>query len=90
LEYQIRFLGGKLEHEIGRKASRVSLNGLVQVARRHRVQLGQVPVEQHLLSAEQQDAPLDSFGRNDGPASRHFLGHHRTCREVIEREEDKF
>jgi hypothetical protein len=53
-----------LKHEILGKTPGISLHGFVEVEGRHAVKSRQIPIQQHLLLAYQQDRLLDRFLRS--------------------------
>jgi hypothetical protein len=55
-----------LKHEVVGEPLKVPLHGLIQHFRFNAIELGQVGVEQHFLSADQQYRLLNPFGGNDG------------------------
>ena len=62
----IGFFIGELEHEIVREVAQLALHKLVQIARGHPIQLGEVSIEHDLFAADQVDAAGDAFDGKDG------------------------
>ena len=56
---------GQLKHEIRRKALVITPDLLVEAFRRQTVERGEIPVEDHLVAAQDDDHPLDALQGNE-------------------------
>ena len=64
----------RAEHEVGGEALAVSLNRLVENARLHAVERGEVGIEQDLVAAYEEDVAPDALDRDDGTPCSRLLG----------------
>jgi hypothetical protein len=69
-DHLIPLCGRQPKGEVDGKPFPVALHRLIQCFGGHPVQLGQVRVQDHPFPAEQEEAPFDGEGRDDGRGDR--------------------